>query len=325
MEYKDYYKILGVDKKANQDEIKSAYRKLARKYHPDVSKEANAEDKFKDLQEAYEVLKDSEKRAAYDQLGSYRSGQDFRPPPGWGDSHQWAGGAGAPGGGSPGGGFSDFFESLFGMGGRGGFQGHPGFAGRGYSSPGEDFEVEFGVTLDESFHGTQKSVHLEIPEMQPDGRVMRVPRQIQVRIPKGVTEGQRLRLAGQGGKGFGSGPAGDLYLRIKLEPHPLFKAQEHDLSVDLPLAPWEAALGTSVEVPTMDGRVRIKVPAGVKCGQKMRLAGKGLPLPGNKGNGDLYAVLQIAVPKSLTGQERSLFEELARSSSFNPREDLEGV
>ncbi|MEK8089603.1 DnaJ C-terminal domain-containing protein [Thermithiobacillus plumbiphilus] len=325
MEYKDYYKILGVDKKASQDEIKRAYRKLARKYHPDVSKEANAEDKFKDLQEAYEVLKDPEKRAAYDQLGSYRSGQDFRPPPGWGESHQWTGGAGAQGGASPGGGFSDFFETLFGMGGRGGFQGHPGFAGRGYSSPGEDFEVAFSVTLDEAFHGTQKSVHLEIPEMQPDGRVVRVPRQIQVRIPKGVTDGQRLRLAGQGGKGFAGGPPGDLYLRIRLEAHPFFKVQEHDLLVDLPLAPWEAALGTSVEVPTLDGRVRIKVPAGVKCGQKMRLAGKGLPLPGNRGSGDLYAVLQIAVPKSLTGQERSLFEELARSSSFNPREDLEGV
>ncbi|MEW6613833.1 MAG: DnaJ C-terminal domain-containing protein [Pseudomonadota bacterium] len=322
MEYKDYYKVLGVEKSADQEEIKRAYRKLARKYHPDVSKEPNAEEKFKELQEAYEVLKDPEKRSAYDQLGSYQAGQEFRPPPGWEENvhFHWGGGAEA-------GGFSDFFESLFGGGlGRGGFgRGAGAGAGAGFAAAGEDFEVTLPVTLEEAFAGTQKTVRLEMPEVQPNGRVARVPRQIQVRIPKGVSEGQRLRLAGQGGKGYGGGPAGDLYLRIALQPHPLFKVQEHNLSVELPLAPWEAALGATVEVPTLDGRVRLKIPAGASTGQKMRLAGKGLPKPGGKGAGDLFAVLQVVVPKHLSDRERTLFEQLAQSSNFKPRASLEGV
>ncbi len=313
MEYKDYYKILGVDRKATLDEIKKAYRTLARKYHPDVSKEANAEERFKEVGEAYEVLKDSEKRAAYDQLGSYRAGQEFRPPPGWEQQFggHWHGSS------SRAADFSDFFSELFGFGGSRRTSRQSTFARQG-----QDYEAVAEISLEEAYHGTERSLQLEEQEVTAGGQVRRVPRVVKVRIPKGATDGQKLRVPGKGGKGSQGGPDGDLHLTIVLQAHPLFKAAGHDLYLDLPVAPWEAALGASVDVPTMEGRVRVKVPSGAKSGQKLRLAGKGLPKPVG-GHGDLYAVLQVVTPPSLSSREKELFEELGKASSFNPRAHLE--
>jgi curved DNA-binding protein len=302
MKYKDYYKVLGVQRTAGEDEIKKAYRKLARQYHPDVSKEPNAKEKFQEASEAYETLRDKEKRAAYDSLGSgYRPGQDFRPPPDWFD--RFGGGRSEDLGGVD---LSELFESLgafgraTGFGRRGGGQ-----RGRSMAFPGEDYEVPVRLTLEEAYRGTQRTVQL-------DGRGFTA------RIPPGATDGQRLRLRGKGGAGLNGGPPGDLYLQIQLEPHPLFRANGHDLDLDVPLAPWEAALGAQIDIPTMEGRVSVKVPPGSKGGQKLRLAGKGLPKPGG-GAGDLYAVLGIAVPGTLTAREKQLFEELRETSRFDPR------
>jgi len=307
VEYKDYYRILGVERGADASAIKAAYRKMARKYHPDVSKEKDAEERFKDLQEAYEVLKDPEKRATYDQLGAnWRPGQDFRPPPGWNPS-------GASHGGPDLGGFSDFFDSLFGAQGRGGFR------SSGFQAHGEDSEAAISISLEDAAQGAQKNITLEIPALGPDGRMHRQPRNLQVRIPKGVTEGQRLRIAGQGGPGMGGGPNGDLYLHIRFLPHPKFRVEGRDLYHDLHVTPWEAALGASVEVPTLEGAVRMKIPAGSSCGKKLRLGGKGLPGPGGKSGGDLYAILQIVVPKTLSEKETALFTQLAEVSTFHPR------
>jgi curved DNA-binding protein len=295
MKYKDYYKILGVERGASDEQVKKAYRGLARKYHPDVSKEANAKEKFQEVSEAYETLRDKEKRAAYDSLGSHRPGQDFRPPPDWFDRF--------------GSGraedlrdidLSDLFESM-GIFGRA--RGRSG--GRGMQFPGEDYEVGVRLGLEEAARGTERELRLE-------GRSFRA------RIPKGVTDGQRLRLAGKGGPGANGGAPGDLYLHIELEPHPLFRPSGHDLDIEVPVAPWEAALGAQVEVPTLDGAVSMKVPAGAKSGQKLRLAGKGLPRPGG-GAGDLYAVLSIVVPPAASEREKKLYEELRASAKFDPR------
>lgn len=316
MQYKDYYKILGVARDATPEAIKKAYRLLARKYHPDVSKEANAEEKFKEVAEAYEVLKDPEKRAAYDQLGTYQPGQDFRPPPDWeqhfgpGHFHFSTRGGGAD--------FSDFFSELFGMNMGGG---RP---SGGFAMHGQDFEVQVAVSLEEALHGTEATLQLNIPEMGEGGMPTRTPKTIKVRIPKGVTDGHKLRVPGKGGKGMGSAPDGDLYLHIRLKPHPLFKPSGHDLYLEVPVAPWEAALGAAVEVPTLEGRARIKIPPGARAGQKLRLAGKGLPKHGH-GAGDLYAVLQVVTPEHLSDRERALFEELARVSAFNPRRHFGGA
>jgi curved DNA-binding protein len=294
MKYKDYYKILGVERGAGEDEIKKAYRKLARKYHPDVSKEANAKEKFQEASEAYETLRDKEKRAAYDSLGSgFRQGQDFRPPPDWFDRF----GGGGRGEDLHGVDLGELFESM-GIFGRAQRRSRRTFAG-------EDHEVAVRLTLDEAFQGTERSVQLERGSFT-------------ARIPRGATDGQRLRLPGKGGPGINGGPPGDLYLQIALQPHPLYRVHGHDLEIDVPLAPWEAALGAQVEIPTMEGPVKMTVPPGSKAGQKLRLAGKGLPRPGG-GAGDLYAVLSIAVPGTLTEREKQLFEELRQSSRFNPR------
>ena len=302
MKYKDYYKILGVERSASEDDIKKAYRKLARKFHPDVSKEPNAKEKFQDVSEAYETLRDKEKRAAYDSLGSgFRPGQDFRPPPDWFD--RFGGGRSEDLGGVD---LSELFESLGAFGRATGFGrrgGEP--RGRTMAFPGEDYEVPVRLTLDEAFSGAERSVQLD-------------ERSFTARIPRGAIDGQRLRLRGKGGPGTNGGPPGDLYLQIHLEPHPLFRASGHDLDLTVPLTPWEAALGAQVEIPTMEGRVTVKVPPGSKAGQKLRLAGKGLPRPGG-GAGDLYAVLEIAVPAHLTEREKRLFEELRETSRFDPR------
>jgi curved DNA-binding protein len=295
MKYKDYYKILGVARGASEDEIKKAYRKLARKYHPDVSKEANAKEKFQDVSEAYETLRDKEKRAAYDSLGSHRPGQDFRPPPDWFD--RFGAGRGEDLREVD---LSDLFESM-GLFGRG----RAGSGGRTAQFPGEDYEVAVRLPLEEAYRGGERELQLG-------------SRAIRVRIPRGATDGQRLRLRGKGGPGVNGGPPGDLYLHISLEPHPLYRASGHDLDIEVPVAPWEAALGAEIEIPTLGGKVSMKVPPGSKGGQKFRLAGKGLPKP-NGGTGDLYAVLDIVVPVTLSEREKKLFEELREASRFNPR------
>jgi curved DNA-binding protein len=309
MKYKDYYKILGVERSASEDDIKKAYRKLARKFHPDVSKEKNAEEKFKEVSEAYEVLRDAEKRKAYDTMGSYQPGQDFRPPPGW-EQQFHAGGAG----GFQDLGDADLFDFLSGLG-RGGFR-----AGRGGATirmPGQDYEVTAHLSVEEVARGIELEVPLAVTEMNEEGELQRSTRTIKVRIPKGATDGQRLRVPGKGGPGRG-GPDGDLYVNIQLRPHDLFKVSGHDLYLEVPVAPWEAALGAEVQIPTLDGRVTVKIPGGSRAGQKLRVRGKGLPKPGGA-DGDLYAVLQIVTPSVVNDREKELYRELERVSNFNPR------
>jgi len=293
LKYKDYYKILGVERGASDEEIKKAYRRLARKYHPDVSKEADAKERFQEVSEAYETLKDKDKRTAYDGLGSFRPGQDFRPPPDWSERFH-AGGMDDLGGID----LSDLFASFGGA--------------RARQGPrrGRDYEVGVHIGLHEAAHGAEVTLDLG------GGR------RVQARIPKGVTDGERLRLRGKGGAGAKGGPPGDLYLDIALHPHPLFKPNGHDLYLDVPLAPWEAALGAEVRIPTLEGQVTMKVPAGSKGGQRLRLAGKGLPRP-QAGAGDLYAVLSVAAPSVLSEREKELFEELRKESKFNPRGHFE--
>ena len=319
MKYKDYYAILGVKRDAGADDIKKAYRKLAQKHHPDVSKEKGAEEKFKEIAEAYQTLKDPEKRAAYDQLGSdYRPGQDFRPPPDWEKQFHFREGRSGNGGFS----FddldlSDLFESLSGRA-RGG-----GRTRANMQFPGEDYEVTVHLPLEDAYRGTQVDLNLNVPEYDAEGNVRHVPKTIKARIPKGATDGQRLRLRGQGGKGVNGGRDGDLYLNIVLHPHPLFRPSGHDLYLDLPLTPWEAALGATIEVPTLDGAVNLKIPPGTTAGRKLRLGKKGLPRPGG-GEGDLYAIVQIVNPGVLSERERELFKQLAETSRFDPRGHFAG-
>ena len=311
MKYKDYYKILGVERAASEDDIKKAYRRLARKFHPDVSKEKNAEERFKEIGEAYEVLKDKDKRAAYDRLGQYGAGEEFRPPPGW--NEQYARSAG-------GGGFQysnvdlgDLFGDLFGGGRR-----QRGHGTAGFAIPGDDYEAAVQLDLEQAYRGTEITLNLDATDYDAQGVPRRARKTITVRIPKGATDGQKLRVPGKGGPGFNGGPAGSLYLEIHLRPHPLYKVSGHDLYLDVPIAPWEAALGAQVEVPTLEGNVRLKIAPGASSGQKLRLSGKGLPKPDGT-SGDLYAVLQIVNPPAPSTRERELYEQLQRASSFNPR------
>ena len=309
MKYKDYYATLGVERSATPEDIKKAYRKLARKFHPDVSKEKDAEEKFKAVAEAYETLKDGEKRAAYDQLGSHAQGQDFRPPPDW-EQHFARGQAS----------FDDIdLADLFaGLGGRGGFR----RADPNAPIAGRDYEASVRVTLEQAFHGTEIQLDVSVPELDDNGVAHRVPRVVTVRIPRGVTDGQKLRVPGKGGKGVRGGRAGDLYLDIAVTPHRLFRADGRDLFVDLPLAPWEAVLGASIALPTPAGTVNLKVPAGTRAGQQLRLAGRGLARPdGSAGN--LFAIVQIAVPTVTDDAQRTLYRQLADASNFNPRAHFE--
>ena len=306
MKYKDYYEILGVKRDAGADDIKKAYRKLAHKFHPDVSKDPKGEEKFKDVSEAYKTLKDPEARAAYDKLGSHRSGEDFQPPPDWGQ--QFGDGNFS---------FDDIdLSDLFA--GLGGGRHRGGARGGTFPIPGQDYEVTAPVTIEDAYRGTELDLNLSVPEYDGQGRVRRVPLVFKARIPKGVTDAERLRLPGKGGKGLNGGPNGSLYLTIALQPHPLYRVTGHDLYLDLPLAPWEAALGASVEVPTLAGPVRLKVPPGTNTGQKLRLAKRGLPKR-REGEGDLFAIVQIVVPPSSTEREQALFRELAGASKFDPR------
>jgi curved DNA-binding protein len=317
MKYKDYYAILGVPRAATADEIKKAYRKLAKKYHPDVSKEKNAEERFKEINEAHQTLSDAEKRTAYDQLGQYRPGEEIRPPPGWGREFRFEQGDLD--------GFmdlSDLFEHLGAAGfGRGAGRGRAGSGGRSFAIRGQDYEVTAHLTLEEVFRGAELDLDLSAPEIAPGGEIRRVPKMIHVRVPKGATDGQRLRVPGKGGPGANGGPSGDLYLNIVLRPHSLYKVEEHDLYLELPVTPWEAVLGAAIEVPTLDGRVKVTVRPASRAGQKLRLAGKGLPKP-KGGSGDFYCVLQIAMPTVVSDRERELYEELGRLASFNPRGHL---
>ena len=313
MEFKNYYEVLGVERNASQAEIKRAYRKKARKYHPDVSKEADAEEHFKEVGEAYEVLKDPEKRASYDQLGDkWKEGQDFRPPPDWNQGFEFHGGGFTQADASQ---FSDFFESLFG----GGFSAQDPLRGAHANMRGEDSHAKVLIELEDAYHGATRTLTLRHTELGPDGRPQLKNRTLNVRIPKGVHQGQHIRLAGQGGAGFGKGGAGDLYLEIEFRPHGHYRAEGRDVYLDLPLAPWESALGARVKVPTPDGTVELKIPPGSKSGNKMRLKGRGIP---GKSAGDLYVVLQVVLPPADSEQAKALYLEMEQKLAFNPRAGL---
>jgi len=331
MEYRAYYKILGLARTATADEIKKVYRRLARKFHPDVSKETNAEPKFKEVQEAYEVLKDPEKRAAYDQLGSeWKSGQTFRPPPDWGSGFEFRGGPRQGRSSARGGaraeefeeaeGFSDFFSSLFGGRGFGGAGGSP-FGGGGASRAARDHHARVDIDLEEAFHGTQRTLELKRPDLKPDGTLDLKTHTVRVTIPTGVTDGQLIRLAGQGEQATGGGRPGDLYLEVHIRPHRLFQLEGRDVTLTLPIAPWESALGATVTVPTLGGGVEMRIPANSQSGQKMRLRGRGLP---GQTPGDQYIQLKVVVPPANSPEVRELYEEMNQKfSDFNPRADLE--
>jgi curved DNA-binding protein len=300
MEYKDYYKIMGVSKDASADDIKRAYRKLARKYHPDVSKEKDAEARFKELGEANEVLKDPEKRAAYDQLGSnWQAGQDFRPPPGWQGGFQQRGTPGQASAAD----FSDFFEELFGRG-QSGRRASP---GQQFHMQGEDRHARILIDIEDSYQGITRQLSLQMPELTPDGYVQNRERTLSVKIPKGIREGQQIRLAGQGGSGMGGGAAGDLYLEVGFNPHPRYRASGKDIYVDVPVMPWQAALGDSVSVATPGGQVKLNIPAGSQSGKTLRLKGAGLPA---KAPGDFYAILKLVNPPVDNARTRAAFEQL---------------
>jgi curved DNA-binding protein len=309
--YRDYYETLGVPRDASEDDIRRAYRRLARENHPDVNKNPGAEDRFKEVSEAYEVLRDPEKREKYDRFGeNWRSGQDVSGASGFEGFDGFGGGGGGFGDGArvefgDGGDFSDFFEGFFGRGGggrrAGGFGGFGGFGGDGFTARGGDAEAVLELSLEEAARGGSRKISLG------DGR------EYDVNIPAGVRDGQRIRLPGEGSAGSGGGPSGDLFLRIRLRPHPRFRVEGSDLHTDLPLAPWEAALGAEVQLPTLTGSTRLKVPAGSSCGRKLRLRGEGL------GGGNLYAHVQIKVPKQPSAEERELFERLRDVSDFDPR------
>ena len=322
MEFLDYYKILGLERSANADQIKTAYRRLARKYHPDVSKEPDAEARFKEMQEAYEVLRDPEKRAAYDQLGSeWKSGQQFHPPPDWGSGFEFSGrpaGGGRAGrrraGASAGGGtfaeedYSDFFSSLFGG-------GSP-FAGATGRSGGRDHHARVDITLEEAYRGTSRTLELKRPEVKPDGTVELHSHTVRVTIPAGVTEGQLVRLAGQGEPATGGGSAGDLYLEVHILPDRSFTLENRDVTLTFPVAPWEAALGASVTVPTLGGAVEMRIPPGAQSGQKLRLRGRGLP---GQPPGDQYVQLKVVLPRADSAEAKAIYEQMRTKLNFDPR------
>lgn len=315
MEFKDYYTIMGLARDATQDDIKLAYRQLARKYHPDVSKEKNAEARFKEVGEAYEVLKDPEKRASYDQLGAnWKAGQDFHAPPGWNAGFE-SSGAGFSGHDT--GDHSDFFESLFGRrtgaprGGRASFHAH-----------GEDRHAKILIDLEDAYTGATRSITLRAPEFDARGHVSTREHTLEFAIPRGIRAGQHIRLAGQGAPGIGQGSPGDLYLEVGFRPHLHYRVDQHDVYLDLPVTPWEAALGAEVEVPTPSGLVELKIPPNSVAGRKLRLKGRGIP---GRTPGDFYFVLQIALPPADSETAQSFYRDMAtRFTSFNPRVKLGG-
>jgi curved DNA-binding protein len=312
MEYKDYYQTLGVSREATQDEIKKAFRKLARKYHPDVSKEKNAEARMKEVNEAYAVLSDPEKRAAYDQVGQgNRAGQEFRPPPDWDAGFEFSGRGPFDSRASE---FSDFFSELFGR--------HGGGEGARFQSRGEDHHAKILLDLEDAYRGATRLITLRAPSVDNEGHVGVVDRSLEVRIPKGVHEGQIIRLAGQGNSGFGGGPAGDLYLEVHFNPHSRYRIDGRDVYATLPVAPWEAALGASVRSVLPDGAVDVRVPEGSQSGRKLRLKGRGIPAAQAGGqSGDLYLVLEVVLPPAKSAKARELYESMARELAFDPRRE----
>jgi curved DNA-binding protein len=314
MQFKDYYQTLGVARDASADAIKHAYRRLARKNHPDLNKEPAAEARFKEIGEAYEVLKDAEKRAAYDDVGKRWQPGAEAPPPGWDSGYEFRGGEAEFADFAQ---HSDFFEALFGRG-RGRAQAHA--QARQRTPPrAQDHHAKVMIDLRDAYRGARRSLHLQVPSFDAQGQVGLQQRTLDVTIPAGVREGQHLRLAGQGMPGFDGGPAGDLYLEIGFAPHPLFRVDGRDVYLDLPLAPWEAALGATVDAPLPEGSVQLTVPAGSAPGRKLRLKGKGIP---GATPGDLYVVLQIAMPAAPDDAQRRAWEELARRHAFNPRQTM---
>jgi len=336
VQYRDYYEILGVSRDASQEEISKAFKKLARKYHPDLNpNDKEAENKFKEINEAYEVLKDPDKRKRYDHLGAdWQHGQDFEPPPGYENVRFTFGGGGRGQGFDTG--FSDFFETIFGdlfgegrsfqRGRSAGFREGPfggagfrdtGFGGRSYAGRGQDAETELELTLEEAYQGGKKTITLQQQVVDQQGMPRTQHRNLEVNIPPGVSDGSKIRLSGQGSQGMGGGQAGDLYLIVRLKPHSLFAVEGKNVALDLPLAPWEAALGTTVSVPTLEGRASMKVPAGTGSGQKLRLRGKGLGRGARKG--DQLVRIMVKVPKQLSEEEREMWEKLSQVSDFQPR------
>ena len=326
MKFRDYYETLGVARGATEAEIKAAYRKLARKYHPDVNKEAGAEEQFKAVGEAYSVLKDTEKRAAYDRMGpNWKNGQDFTPPPNWNEGFEYSDGNFGGGHGGFGGGYegdqSEFFESLFGRGRhrQGGRGGNP---RQGMDFKGQDHHAKILIDLADAYNGAKRTIALHMPTQDANGHVSTQERKLDVSIPKGIKAGQNLRLAGQGGPGMGSGAAGDLYLEIDFHPNPIYRVDGKDVYLDLPLAPWEAALGTTVNIPTPSGStLELKIPAGTATGRKMRLKEKGIP---SKEAGDLYVVPNIVLPSADTDAQKEAYQSLEKAFDFNPRTHLKG-
>jgi curved DNA-binding protein len=313
MEFKDYYQTLGVTRDATADDIKKAFRKLARKYHPDVSKERNADERMKEVNEAYAVLSDPEKRAAYDQLGrGYQPGQEFHPPPDWDAGFEFSGHGFSP---HEAGDFSDFFAELFGRmgGGRGGFRGR----GADFRAHGEDHHAKVLLDIEDAFHGATRQISLRVPKTDAEGRLTLETRALTVRIPKGIREGQTIRLAGQGGPGLGGTPAGDLLLEVQFRPHPRYRTEGRDLHLGLPVAPWEAALGAVIPVEMPDGGLKVRIPAGAQSGQSLRVRGKGIP---GTPPGDLLIEVRVVLPAADSPKARELYETMARELAFDPRQ-----
>lgn len=309
MKYKDYYQTLGVERSATADEIKRAYRKLAHKYHPDISKDPQGEAKFKEIAEAYAVLKDAEKRQAYDDLGRRPAGESFTPPPDWQQHFN------ASGDGFDNVDLADLFEAFR-------RTGHGAQAQREIPIPGQDYEIAAPVSLEQIFRGDRIEVRAQVPEFDANGLAHRAERAFHVKLPKGAADGHRLRLAGKGGPGYQGGRPGDLYVVLALQPHPLYRVDGRDVYIDLPLAPWEAVLGTVVRIPTLGGPVELDIKPGTTAGTKLRLANRGLPASDGSA-GALYAVVRIEVPKIVSANERALYEQLAAASRVNPRQHLE--
>ena len=316
MEFKDYYQTLGVSRDATAEEIKKAFRRLARKYHPDVSKETGAEHKMKEVNEAYAVLSDPEKRAAYDQLGQgrgFQTGSDFQPPPGWDAGFEFSGRGFS---GAQTADFSDFFAELFGrqMGGMGG-----GSRQTHRRMRGEDHHAKIMLDLEDTYHGTIRGLTLRIPKLDSQGRTVLTEHTLDVRIPKGVYAGQVIRLAGQGGPGHAGEPAGDLFLEVQFKPHPRYRIENKDVYATLPVAPWEAALGATIKIPVPDGLVEVRVPENSQTGRKLRLKGRGIPAATP---GDLYLMLEVVLPPATTAKAREFYQTMARELAFNPRQNL---